>query len=160
MCWVCAERVGRAAAAALVLLLVACGGPEPSPEQQLTARIDALEAAVEAGDLRQAASFVATAYADDQHRNKAAAMASLAYHRRRHGEVHLFTLVKGVTVTPDTQRASSVVYIAMTGTPADSVETLVALNADLYRFEIDWVAQDGGWQVARAQWRRARLSDL
>lgn len=142
-------------------LLGACGGGDASPEQAVRGRIDGLVAAVETGSVREVAAFLHPEYRDEWHPNRAAAVRSLLGYLRRHSSIHLFTLVKSLDIAQDHGRAETAVYVAMTGVPAESVETLVALRADLYRFDVGWKkAVDGGWQITTARWVRADLSVL
>ena len=158
----CVERRLRAAVLAVaVIVFAACGGEPPSAEQRVHGAIDGLAQAVEAASIRQAAEFLDPQYRDDRHPNKAAAMRSLFAYMRQHRDIHLFTLIKTVELAPDGRAANVVVYVAMTGIPVDSVQTLISLNADMYRFDVDLLpAADGQWRVTHAQWRRADLTVL
>ena len=47
-----------------------------------------------------------------------------------------------------------------TGSPDQQIRQLLAINADIYRFEIDLVADGKEWLVSHARWQRARLEDF
>lgn len=156
----CARRGLGALPVAVVLLLAGCADPPATPEQQVRAVIDAMEQAVEAGSVRQASELMHPQYADDWHANRAAAMRTLLGYLRRHREIHLFTLVKAVEFTAREDAATAMVYVAMTAVPVDSVETLVSLKADLYRFDVKLVRADDAWRIGYSRWKRADLKVL
>ena len=147
--------MGRAALAALLLALSACGGPDDTPEQQVRQLIDAMEHAVESGSVESAAELLHTEYSDSWHPDRRAAVRSLFGYLRRHDNIHLFTVIQSITVTPAQDTADAVVYVGMGGTPVESLETLIAVKADLYRFDVRLAAVDGDWRVRSARWARA-----
>jgi hypothetical protein len=51
------------------------------------------------------------------------------------------------------------VLVAMTGVPVESLETLVSLKADLYRFDLQ-LLNDDDWQIRRAAWQRTDPGSL
>ena len=155
MCWVCVRRIGLAAACG-VALLAGCSGEPASPEQRIHERIGALVQAVEAGSVGQAAESLHPQYRDERHADNTAAMRSLRAYLARHRGIHLFTLVRELAPASDGSAAKAVVYVAMTGVPVDSLQTLISLKADLYRFDIELLPmEDGEWRIAQARWRRA-----
>jgi hypothetical protein len=158
MCWRFANT--GILAALLSMVLAACGAPEASPEQEVRDLLSAVVEAAEARSVREVGGFVHEHYSDRRHPDKAAAMRSLYAYLARHRGIHLFHLTKDVGVSPDGTGAQAVVYVAMTGVPIDSVETLVSLKADLYRFDVDLVLDDGSWRVRHTRWRRADLAVL
>ncbi len=139
----------------LATLLAACGGDQASPEQRIRDLIDAVEAHVEAGELRALDQYLHADYSDQRHRTKLNALGTLFALLRRHRSVHLFTLVNAVEFDAGAEgRANAVVYVAMTGVPVASMETLISLKADLYRFDIELQEADGQWQVLASRWDR------
>jgi len=143
------------AVAGLVLTLAACGGEESTPEQRVRHLIDAAEQAIESGDLRRLQDTLHLRYSDTRHRNRAAAMGTLFALLRRHDNVHLFTVIRSVSPVPDRDdAASAVVYVAMTAVPIESVDALISLKADLYRFDIGFVKEDGDWRIRESRWER------
>lgn len=159
MCWACVRRRGVAAAVTacvVALLLAGCSGEPASPEQRIRERIGTLVRAVEEGSAGRAAESLHPQYRDERHAGRAAATRSLLAYLRRHRGIHLFTLVRDLVPAPDGGAAEAVVYVAMTGIPVDSVETLISLKADLYRFDIELLpVEEGDWLISRARWRRA-----
>jgi hypothetical protein len=161
----CASAVGSkiVRACALLLasaLLVACGGDPASPEERIGALIDAMEQAVEAGSVEQAAELLHPNYRDDIYPNKSAAMRMLAAYLRRHSGIHLFSVVDTIDLAPDGAGANAVIYVAMSGVAVDSVETLARLRADLYRFDVELGLLEGDWRVLHGRWERADIAML
>ena len=58
------------------------------------------------------------------------------------------------------QRAQVIFAVAMAGTPIESTESLIGLKADMHRFELNMVENDGDWLVKSAEWRRAKPDDF
>ncbi len=145
----------RPVSAILMLLLAACGEPDDTPEEQVRQLIDAMEQAVEAGSVKEAAGLLHSDYSDRWHPDRRAAARSLFGYLRRHDNIHLFTLIRSITVTPSQDAADAVVYVAMSGMPVESVETLLSVKADLYRFDVSLAKLDRDWRVRSARWERA-----
>lgn len=143
--------------AAMVLLLASCG-TDTSPESQLRAAVDAFVAAIEEADPRAAGEILHSAYRDARHVDKRSAVASLFWYTRQHRDIHLFTVIRAIELDANAAAARTQILVAMAGVPIDSVETLVSVNADLYRFDIDWQQEDDTWQVSSSRWQRADLS--
>ncbi|MDJ0741304.1 MAG: hypothetical protein QNJ91_16435 [Gammaproteobacteria bacterium] len=149
-----ARSLPAVAVAALVVALLAACGPAATPEQQIRQLVADMEAAVEDGSVTAAGELLHTEYADEWHPNRRAAVRSLFGYLRRHKDIHLFTVVRSVDVAADGRSADAVVYVAMTGVPVQSVETLLSVNADLFRFDIVLAQSDDAWRARRARWQR------
>ena len=162
MCSVFANKVWCRCFGALLLLavLAGCGGEQSSPEHQIRELIAAMEQAVEAGSIRDAAEFIDPDYRDARHAGKREAVATLFAYLRRHRQIHLFTLIRELTLTTDHAGASVIVYVAMSGTPIESMESVISVKADLYRFDVHLAIRDEAWRIISSQWRRADLSAL
>jgi len=155
----CARWQCRIPVAVLCLLLWACGEQTP-PEQQIRALIGDLEQAVEAGEKLGLDAFFHARYSDPWHKSRRAATATLIRLMLRHRGVHLFTVIRSVELDAAQDAASAVVYAAMTGVPVESVDALISLKADLYRFDIELVDEDGTWQITASRWQRVDPSVL
>ena len=143
----------------LAALLIGCAD-ESSPEAQIRQLLDDFVEAVETRALRDATELLADDYHDRYHGNRAAAMRSLLAYTQRQRQLHLFRYVDGIDVETGSSRARAVVYVAITRVPAETRETLVSMNAELYRFDIEMRVDDGRWRVVTAAWGRAGLSSL
>jgi hypothetical protein len=74
---------------------------------------------------------------------------------------NLYLIAKIVSVEcPEPGQASAVVYSAMASVPAGVLPDLRNLSADVYRFELVLVDEDGTWRVRRAAWAPATVQDL
>lgn len=151
---VCVKTLSRPAVVALWLVLAACGGEQDGPENQVRALIDAMEQSVEAGSVRQAADFLHAQYTDPRHTSRRAAMRTLFGITQRHRDIHLFTVTKTIELTPQQDSATAVVFVAMTGVPVESMDALISLKADLYRFELGLAQEDGEWRILSSRWER------
>lgn len=156
MCSACAKPV---LAIGLAVLLAGCGAA-PSPGDRLKAAIAAFVEALEDGEPRRAGELLHPAYQDTRHPDRRSAVASLFWYTRQHRDIHLFTLVRDSDIDAASDSARTGVLVAMAGVPIESIETLVSINADLYRFDVDWRHEDGEWRATSAQWQRADLSSL
>ena len=79
---------------------------------------------------------------------------------QRHRGIHLFTLIKAVDLSVRQDSASAVVFVAMTGIPVESMEALISLKADLYRFHIGLVEEGDDWLILNSRWERVDPSAL
>jgi len=140
---------------AVLVWLVACAADPGPPEEEIRRLIDLMEQAAESGSVGQTAQWLHPSYSDTWHPNKAAATRTLFGLLRRHSNVHLYSVVKSIQLSTEENRAHSVVYLAMSAVPVDSVEGLLAIKADLYRFDIGLRLDEDAWQISEAQWQRA-----
>lgn len=154
---VCGSRSRAAAVFALVFLFSACGGELAGPEDRVRAVIDAMQASLENGSIQQASDLLDPRYKDRRHADKRMAVRSLLGLVHRHRNIHLFTVIRTVELTPQQDAASALVYVAMTGVPIESIEALISLKADLYRFEVRLSEVDGEWLIVGSEWERVDL---
>jgi hypothetical protein len=143
----------------LALVLAGCG-EDPPAEERLKAAIASVEAAVEEGTPREAGDVLHPEYRDDRHPDKRSALATLLWYTRQHRDIHLFTLIRDLELDENAGEARTTVLVAMAGVPLESVETVISVRADLYRFDVDWQLTDGDWLVTSSRWQRADLSSL
>jgi hypothetical protein len=156
----CVELLSRAFLLVVCLTLAACSADQISAEDRVRALIDAMEQSVEAGSVREAISFLHADYKDPRHTDRQAAGRTLFGISQRHRDIHLFTLTKTVELTPQQDSATAVVFVAMTGIPVESVEALISVRADLYRFELVLVEEEGDWRILSSRWQRVDPRDL
>ena len=150
----CVELISRASFLAVCLMLAACSGDKLTAEDRVHALIDAMEQSVEAGSVREAIRFLHADYKDPRHTGRQAAGRTLFGITQRHRDIHLFTLTKTVELTAQKDSATAVVFVAMTGIPVESVEAVISVKADLYRFELVLVEEDGEWRILSSRWQR------
>ena len=150
--WVCLGIV------IIVLALAACSR-QSSPEAEIRAAIARAQAAAEERNVRALRALIADDYADDRGLDRKAVENLIRLEVLRHQSVHLFVRIRGIEF-PEPDRALVSVAAAMAGRPVANAGELVGLNADLYRFDLEWVRRGGEWQVRRADWKPARLDDF
>ena len=156
----CVELLSRASLLVVCLTLAACSGDQTSAEDRVRALIDTVEQSVEAGSVRKAVHLLHADYKDPRHTGRQAAGRTLIGITQRHRNIHLFTLTKTVELTPQQDSATAVVFVAMTGIPVESVEALISVKADLYRFELALVEEEGEWRILSSRWQRVDPRDL
>ena len=142
------------------LLLAACGAEPDDPEARLRATIAGAERAVEARSLKQAAAVIAADYRDDRGNDRRAVSQLLFATLQRNRNIHLLSRIAELQLGDDDKSAEVQLYVAMAGSPIASLQQAAALRADLYRFELRFTDGDDGWQLQRADWRRAGLDEL
>lgn len=138
--------------------LAACGDRE-SPENRLRARIAQAETAVEAKDIDTLKDFIAASYADADGYDQRGVQRLLVGYLLRQQTIHLLVRIQQIEL-PATDRATTRLLVAMAGRPVTTAEELDWLQADLYRFELDWVRNGTDWQVIRGHWQRASLDEF
>lgn len=147
----------RLLVAAILWLLAACGG-SGEPEQRLRSTIAAMEKAAEARHLRDFMAHVSRGYIDDEGRNWQEVRRIAAYEILRNERLFLFHRVKSLELTDD-GRGTAVVLVAMAGQPVENAGELLTLQADLYRFKVEFRDTDG-WKVVAAGWRPAQATEF
>ena len=142
------------------LALAACSPPADSPEAEVRALVAQAQAAAEARNVRDLRGLIADEYADAQGHDRKAVENLIRLQVLRNQSVHLFTRIRDITF-PEPDRATVSVAAALAGRPVARADDLVGLTADLYRFDLELVRQDGGeWRVSGAAWAPARLEDF
>lgn len=144
----------------LLLALAACGGDPDDPEQQIREMISAGEEAFEARSIVTVLEYIADGYHDQQGRQKKDMQRLAGGYILRNQSIHLLTRVRDVVLHEDGKRAEVAVYVGMAGVPVASVDQLVFTRADLYRFDLSVVLEEGVWRVTSGSWHQARLEDF
>jgi hypothetical protein len=141
-------------AASTLLLLVACGG-EPTPEARVRAYIDQVAESAQTRQLRDFDDYLTEDYEDERGLTKQEVLAIVTRYILANQRIYVFKRVAEVRID-DPAHAHAVVYAAMAGQPVSAPEDLARINADIYRFEIDLVADaNGQYRVIRGAWRPA-----
>jgi len=143
----------------VALVSGACSSDRDNPEKQVRSLLAQGETAAEqkqAGTLRQ---MISEKYSDSQGQDKKAIESTLRYYLLRHQTIHLFTRIREIAF-PAPDLAHVDMMVAMAGQPIANVGELERLQADLHRFEINLVREQGEWKVLRAEWRRAEIGDF
>ena len=154
------SRLTRLASICWLAVALACGGDPLSPEEQVRTVIEGMEQAAEAGDVSAFKAAVSESYEDERGYDKRSLAAYVTYHVMRHSHRRFFARVRSVEIR-DSGRAEVVVVAAISGRDVSGLEELAALNADVYKIDLDLDDEgDGDWRVVWAQWRRTAPTDL
>jgi hypothetical protein len=143
--------VSRVFLLAAVLTLTACGDAD-SPEQQVRAVIDKMEAAAEARDVSELVEHFSSEYRDANGMTPDEAARYARGYFIANQSIHLLTRVEQIEFPlPDEARAR--VLVGMVGQDADAAGKW-DLAADLYEFKLALRQEDGEWKVSFAQWSK------
>ena len=143
----------------IMALLSGCSSERESPEAQVRALIKSAATAAEQKSIGTLRDMISAQYKDEEGKDKRTIEALLRVHFLRNESLHLYAHIQTITLSqPD--RARAIVLVAMAGVPIAAVEELLALRADLHRFEVDFAREDKRWRVQRAAWRRAELGEF
>jgi hypothetical protein len=140
--------------AASMLMLSACSDDD-SPEQQVR---EFVAGAIEAAENREALALrdmIADDYLDARGNNRRN-ISSLAFgYLMRNNNINLFSQISNIHF-PSSEQADVQLYLAMTGQPVTSIDSVFNLRADLFLFELKLVKRDGDWLLNNARWQRVR----
>jgi len=148
----------RAVPAACLLVLVACGGPEGTPEERIRSLVSRAEAAAEDHDLSVFKAAVSNEYRDSHGYDRQSVLRLVQGLLLRNQRIHLLSMVRDIKVQSGAAQAR--VLVAMAGQPIESPGALVNLRADLMRFDVQLVLEDDAWRVRAVEWDRAEPADF
>lgn len=151
---------GRTAAVILVAALIctACAH-EKSPEEEVKAFVKAGEEAAEARDAGDISKLISDRYLDRQRRTKRDIVAIVARYLFVNKNIHLLTRVDRLRF-PEPNRAECRIYVAMSGQNISDLDSLLNMQADLYRFDVKLVREDDAWKLIGAEWHHARPAEF
>lgn len=146
----------------LVVLAIVISGcsSKTSTEDRIRAVISMIEEAAEERSMSGVSKHLSVDYKDKYHLNRRAAVRSLLGYFHQHRSIHLLTRITSLEIEAGKQAADAVVYVAMAGVPVESIEALVAVKANLYRFDIRLLEEEGEWKVNFSEWREAAIADF
>jgi hypothetical protein len=154
-----AAHRGRWGAVVLILsTLLACGGPDQSPEMQIKSLISQAEQAAESRDISVFKNITADDYQDRRGLHRREVLRIVQGEFLRNQEIHLLSLVRSLTIKGDSAHAR--VLVAMAGQPIESPGALLKMRARLMRFEIDFALEGDEWQVLSVDWQPAKAGDF
>jgi hypothetical protein len=143
----------------VALTATGCRRSRLSPEEQVRKAIDAVVAAVRERDIKPVAASVSGQYADSEGNDKKQIVSQVRVQFLLHPNLYLIAKITSVEC-PEPGQASVVVYAAMASVPAGVMPDLRNLSADVYRFDLMLVDEDGTWRVRRAAWNPATVKEL
>lgn len=151
-------RISFAALLAIALALGACGKPN-DPERQIRELLQSAETSIEKKDIGPVRGYISERYTDEDGRDRRAIDGLLRLYVLRNEHIHLLTRVSDISF-PGKKLARVALYVAMAAQPIAHAEDLTRLQADLYRFELDFAEEDKSWHLISARWRPALPSDF
>jgi len=143
----------------LVVWASGCRRARLSPQEQVRKAIDAVVAAVRERDIKPVAAAVSEQYEDKEGNDKKQIVSLVRVQFLLHPNLYLMAKIATVEC-PVPGQAGAVVYAAMASVPAGVLPDLRKLSADVYRFELTLVDENGTWRVCRASWHPATVQDL
>lgn len=143
----------RSQLAAIVVLVLAACGREPSPEDRIREVITAAETAAEARDLSDVMELVSDRYADLRGQDKAAIRDVMRGYFLINQSIHLLVTVDDIEF-PGNDLASAHVTVGMLGRQDAGADDW-GLAADVYEFDVRLLNEDDEWRLVSAEWVRA-----
>ena len=145
----CVTRFRSPISWVVLALLAACSDPG-SPEQQVRAVIESMEAAAEARDVGDLMQHVSANYRDAQGQDRAEASRYARGYFVANQSVHLLTRIESLKFpSPDEARVKLQVGMAgRSGEPGAA-----SLNANLYDFDLALIREGDEWKLSYADWR-------
>ena len=129
------------------LALVACGGPESAPDEELRAWVaDGMEAARNK-ERRELVGMVSRSYADARGNDRSDIENLLRVYFLRMNNIKLLSTIEEITVYDDSA-AKIILTVGMAGTN----DGVMGFSADAYRFELELEKDSDEWQLIAARW--------
>jgi hypothetical protein len=129
-----------------------------SAEAEVREAIETAAQGVRDRKLKKIAALVSQEYRDRDGNDRKAILDVVRAHILLRPNVFLISHVSSVTCEPATCTAA--VVAAMASVPSQDLSDLLKSQADVYRFDLTFVGEDGTWRVRSAQWRPAGAQDL
>ncbi len=138
---------GRVVGGACLAILVACGGPEAGPEEQLRQWVSHGEEAAESKARRELVDMISPAYADSRGGDRGDIENMLRAYFFRQNSITLLTNIEEIRVYGD-----SAAEIELTVGMAGKNDGVFGFSADAYRFRLELERDDDDWLLIAAHW--------
>jgi hypothetical protein len=139
--------------AALMGAGLAGGCSRSDPEAEIRALLAAAEEAAEARDVGFFGDLLGAAYRDARGNDRAELVHAIRGYFLANQRVEVVSRVDEVALE-GADAARAVVHAGLLG-QRTGTRLLGGMDADLYRFELELVNDDGEWQIIGASWSRA-----
>ena len=146
------RRMRTLPAGVAVAMLVAGCGSGGDPDAEIRALLAEAEQAAEARDASFFGGLVGESYRDSRGRDRAELMRSVRGYFIANQRIEVVTRVDEVELQ-GADAARVVLHAGMLGQRSGAA-TLMGVDADLYRFELELVNEDGDWRIIGADWSR------
>lgn len=130
-----------------------------SAETQVREAIESVTQGVRDRKVKKIAAVVSQEYRDKDGNDRKAILDVVRANILLRPNVFLVSHVSSVTCEPSAGCEAAVVA-AMASVPSQSLSDLLKSQADVYRFDLTFVDEDGTWRVRAATWRPAGPQDL
>jgi hypothetical protein len=144
---------------AALSMLPACRCSKESPEQRVRNTIDEVVKAARERDVKRVVAAVSEQYADAQGNRKEQIASAVRVQFLLHPNLYVVAKMSSLDC-PEPTSARVVMFAAMASVPAGVVPDLRQLSADVYRFDLTLVDEEGDFRVVRATWAPATIADL
>jgi hypothetical protein len=143
------KRLLTTVLAALLFVPLACSRKEADP---VRAALDALAAAASDRDADAAGDLLATAYADAEHADRAAALLTIRRYFAAYERISTSFSNVQIDRKPDLARATFTATFDGAPRKIGSLDAMLPRSARV-KFEMNLVPQEGRWKVAWAGWQ-------
>ena len=103
--------------------------------------------------------MISEQYADERGRTRGDIVAVAMRYFLANKKIHLLTRIKEINVLSE-KKALLVLYVAMSGQDVQGADSLLNMQADLYRFDLELVLEGRDWRIIRADWHSAIRDDF
>jgi hypothetical protein len=135
------------------LSVAGCGASDP--ELEIRALLAAAEQAAEARDVGFFSDLLGTSYRDARGNDRDEALRMIRGYFLANQRVEIVSRVDEIVLEgPQADAARAVVQAGMVG-QRSGAGLIEGVDADLYRFELELVNDDGDWRIIGATWSRA-----
>jgi len=115
--------------------------------------------AVRERDMKTLADAVSEHYSDRDQNSKQRVLSLVRMQFVVHPNLYLLAKLSSVEC-PQPAQGQVVMFAAMASVPSGRVPDLRKLSADVYRFDLTMIDEDGTWRVVHATWAPATVRDL
>lgn len=143
----------------LSAVLVSACRKHLSAEAQVREAIESATQGVRDRKVKRIAAIVSQDYRDKDGNDRKAILDLVRANILLRPNVFLIPHISSVTCGPSAPCEAAVVA-AMASVPSQSLSDLLKSQADVYRFDLTFVPEDGAWRVRSAAWRPASPQDL
>jgi hypothetical protein len=142
----------RHALCVLLLTILGSCSDSQSPEEAVRSVITSMEKAAEARDVGDMVEHVSESYRDGYGQGRDEVSRYIRGYFIANQSIHLLTRIEELDF-PSKEEARATVLVGMLGRDAGAATWDVA--ADVYRFKITLLREDGEWKLTYAEWVRS-----
>ncbi|VAW69543.1 hypothetical protein MNBD_GAMMA09-2505 [hydrothermal vent metagenome] len=140
------------------LSLLSCSENKASPEDEIRQYIETVKLAAESREHRRFSDLIRNDYADQMGMKKHQIIGIIHAYFFRHKNIYLLTKIENIVIQSN-NRAFVSLYVAMAGSTITNTDSLLSLEARIYKFELQLV-KDNQWLLQQAKWQAAEIQDM